>query len=137
MNKQTESFLNALKDIEEGKIVELDKALNEEPPSEELQKIYNDIDRLDGEREAWKRMFDLQTKLVMGLELDKINLEKESKSHLEQLQKWKQMYRTLWKRHLMLEKLNELNMNDFHEVVDQRDWYYDRYRFLKEQLNVT
>ena len=34
----------------------------------------------------------------------------------------------------MLEKLIELNMNDFWDVVDQRDWYYDRYRNLKDKL---
>ena len=39
MNKQTEQFLNAFKHIEENKIVELNKARNEEPPSKELQKI--------------------------------------------------------------------------------------------------
>lgn len=77
MNKQTESFLNALKDIEEGKIVDLDKALTEEPPSEELQKVFRDIEKLDAEREAWKRMFDLQSKLVMNLEMEKVKLEKE------------------------------------------------------------
>lgn len=77
MNKQTESFLNALKDIEEGKIVDLDRALNEEPPSEELQKVFKDIDQLDAEREAWQKMFNLQSNLVVGLEMDKIRLEKE------------------------------------------------------------
>lgn len=33
----------------------------------------------------------------------------------------------------MLEKLIELNMKDFHEVVDQRDWYYNEYRKLKDR----
>jgi len=77
MNKQTEHFLNALKDVEEGKVVPLDKVLNEEPPSEELQKIFKDIEQMDAEREAWKRMFDLQTKLNVGLELENMRLEKE------------------------------------------------------------
>lgn len=93
MNKQTEQFLNALKDIEEGKIVSLDKALNEEPPSDELQKIYNDIDQIDGEREAWKRMFDLQSKLVMNLELDKIKLKKENKELKKEVQMYKDILR--------------------------------------------
>ena len=31
-----------------------------------------------------------------------------------------------------LEKLLELNMKDFWEVVDQRDWYYEEYRKLKD-----
>lgn len=129
MNKQTENFLKALKDIEEGKIVDLDKALNEEPPK--------DIDQIDAEREAWKRMFDLQSKLVVGLETDKIKLEKENKKLFEDLQQWKQLYSTLWKKNMMNQKLIELNMNDFHDVVDQRDWYYEEYRKLKDRLNVA
>ncbi len=32
-----------------------------------------------------------------------------------------------------LEKLLELNMKDFWEVVDQRDWYYEGYRKLKDK----
>ena len=44
---------------------------------EHLQKIFKDIDRIDGESKAWKRMFDLQTKLNVGLELEKMRLEKE------------------------------------------------------------
>jgi chaperonin cofactor prefoldin len=76
MNKQTEHFLQALQDIEQGKVVPLDKALNEEPPSEELQKIFDAIEKMDAEREAWQKMFDLQSKLVVGLEMDKIRLEK-------------------------------------------------------------
>jgi len=93
MNKQTESFLNALKDIEEGNIVDLDKALNEKPPSEELQKIFKDIEQMDTEREAWKRMFDLQTKLVTNLELDKIKLEKEIKGLKKEVQMYKDIIR--------------------------------------------
>lgn len=111
---QTDQFLKAMKDIEEGKVVPLDQALNEEyksidvdlalemsklvhnqckdvphniglqlvklirqGSSEQLQKIFKDIEQMDAEREAWKRMFDLQTRLVTNLELDKIKLEKE------------------------------------------------------------
>lgn len=33
----------------------------------------------------------------------------------------------------MLEKLIELNMNDFWDVVDQRDWYYNEYQKLKNK----
>ena len=101
MNKQTEHFLKALQDIEQGKVV----PLNEEPPSKELQKVFNDIECIDEEREAWKRMFDLQTKLVMGLEMDKIKLE----------------------------KLLDLNMKDLHDIADQRDWYYGEYRKLRDR----
>jgi chaperonin cofactor prefoldin len=76
MNKQTEHFLQALQDIEQGKVVPLDKALHEEPPSEELQKIFDAIEKMDAEREAWQKMFNLQSNLVVGLEMDKIRLEK-------------------------------------------------------------
>ena len=31
----------------------------------------------------------------------------------------------------MMEKLIELNMNDLHNIADQRDWYYEEYRKLK------
>jgi hypothetical protein len=33
----------------------------------------------------------------------------------------------------MLEKLLELNMKDFWDVCDQRDWYYEEYQKLKDK----
>ena len=33
----------------------------------------------------------------------------------------------------MLEKLIELNMKDLHDIADQRDWYYEEYRKLKDK----
>lgn len=33
----------------------------------------------------------------------------------------------------MLEKLIELNMKDFWDVVDQRDWYYEECKRLKSK----
>ena len=88
MNKQTEHFLQALTDIEQGNIVLLDKALQQEPTSEELQKVFKDIEKLDAEREAWKKMFNLQSNLVVGLEVDKIRLEKEVEELKKQIQKY-------------------------------------------------
>ena len=88
MNKQTEHFLQALQDIEQGKVVPLNKALNEVPPSEGLQKIFDAIEKMDAEREAWQKMFDLQSNLVVGLEMDKIRLEKR----IEELKKQIQTY---------------------------------------------
>lgn len=35
----------------------------------------------------------------------------------------------------MLEKLIELNMNDMQDIVDQRDWYYDRYVQWKNKVD--
>jgi hypothetical protein len=31
----------------------------------------------------------------------------------------------------MLEKLIELNMNDLHDIADQRDWYFEEYQKMK------
>lgn len=87
MNRQTEHFLQVLQDIEQGK------------------KVFDSIEHIDAEREAWKRMFDLQSKLVMGLEMDKIKLEEENKKLFEELQQWKQSYRALWKRSMLGKKL--------------------------------
>jgi hypothetical protein len=33
----------------------------------------------------------------------------------------------------MIEKLLELNMKDLHDIADQRDWYYEEYRKLKDR----
>jgi hypothetical protein len=41
----------------------------------------------------------------------------------------------IWKENQMLKKLIELNMNDFWDVVDQRDWYYEQYQKLKRNLS--
>ena len=60
---------------------------------EQLQSIFNNIEHIDGEREAWKKMFDLQTKLVVGLELEKIKLEKEIKNLKKDLELYKDIVR--------------------------------------------
>ena len=33
----------------------------------------------------------------------------------------------------MLEKLIELNMKDLWDIADQRDWYYEEYRKIKDK----
>ena len=60
---------------------------------EHLQKIFKDIDRIDGESRAWKRMFDLQTKLNVQLELDKMRLEREIKNLKKDLELYKDIVR--------------------------------------------
>jgi hypothetical protein len=40
---------------------------------------------------------------------------------------------SLKKEIIKLDKLLELNMNDFWDVCDQRDWYYEEYRKLKDK----
>jgi phosphosulfolactate phosphohydrolase-like enzyme len=59
--------------------------------------------------------------------------KKERAEIFEELQQWKESYRSLWKKHRMTEKLIELNMKDLWEIADQRDWYYEEYRKLKEK----
>lgn len=39
----------------------------------------------------------------------------------------------LKKEIIMLEKLIELNMKDLWDIADQRDWYYEEYRKLKDK----
>ena len=136
MNKQTEHFLQALTDIEQGNIVLLDKALQQEPTSEELQKVFKDIEKLDAEREAGKKMFNLQSNLVVGLEMDKIRLEKDLREELDRCFKDTSLIIEvnvkLRREMRMLEKLLELNMKDMHNLAEQRDWYYERYTHYKK-----
>ena len=61
--------------------------------SDQLQSIFDKIETIDGEKVAWKKMFDLQTKLVVGLELEKIKLEKEIKGLKKDLQLYKDIVR--------------------------------------------
>jgi len=61
----------------------------------------------------WKELHDMQQKLVLSYTLENEKLKKEVK---------------------MLEKLIELNMNDFWDMSDQRDWYYEECQKLKNRL---
>jgi hypothetical protein len=105
-----DNFESAMKDIEEGKVVPLEKALNEEPPSEKVDKICKKIDEIYRENDALK--LHNHVLIVGNDELDEENkrLKKEVK---------------------MLEKLIELNMKDLWDISDQRDWYYEEYQKLK------
>jgi hypothetical protein len=40
----------------------------------------------------------------------------------------------LKKEIVILDKLLELNMKDLWDIADQRDWYYEEYRKLKDKL---
>lgn len=62
-------------------------------------------------------------------------LKEENKQLKEEISEWRRMYESLLKENSLTEKLLELNMEDFHNVVDRRDWYYERYRDLKERMN--
>jgi hypothetical protein len=37
------------------------------------------------------------------------------------------------KQNKMLEKLIQLNMNDLHDIADQRDWYFEEYQKMKDR----
>ena len=76
-DRELKSFENSIQDIEKGKVVPLDKALNELPPSKELDNIMEQVIAIDEERKAWKRMFELQVKLVADLEWQKLKLQEK------------------------------------------------------------
>ena len=98
-----EAFVNAVKDIKEGRTVPLDKALNEEPPSASVERICKQIEEIYKENERLKDDLELYRE---------VNLD-------------------LRKELTMTEKLLKLNMKDLHDIVDQRDWYYEEYQKLK------
>ena len=75
--QKLKSFENSIQDIEKGEVVPLDKALNEPPPSKELDNIMEQVIAIDEERKAWKRMFELQVKLVADLEWQKLKLQEK------------------------------------------------------------
>jgi UDP-N-acetyl-D-mannosaminuronate dehydrogenase len=60
-------------------------------------------------------------------------MEEEIKRLQEDLSLYKKVNIDLRKELTMLEKLNELNLKDLHDIADQRDWYYDEYRKLKNE----
>jgi hypothetical protein len=52
----------------------------------------------------------------------------------DDLELYKKVNLDLRKELTMIEKLLELNMKDFHDICDQRDWYYEEYRKLKDKV---
>jgi hypothetical protein len=54
----------------------------------------------------------------------------------EDLELYKKVNLDLRKELTMCEKLVELNMKDFWELVDQRDWYYEEYQKLKKEIEL-
>ncbi len=61
-------------------------------------------------------------------------MEEEIKRLQEDLSLYKKVNLGLRKELAMLEKLVEINMKDFWDIADQRDWYYDEYQKLKDKL---
>ena len=60
-------------------------------------------------------------------------MEEEIKRLQEDLSLYKKVNLDLRKELTMTEKLLKLNMKDLHDIVDQRDWYYEEYRKLKDK----
>jgi hypothetical protein len=60
-------------------------------------------------------------------------MEEEIKRLQEDLSLYKKVNLDLRKEITMIEKLLELNMKDLHDIADQRDWYYEEYRKLKDK----
>lgn len=46
--------------------------------TEELKEIFRDLDKLEAEKETWKEMYEMQSKLVLNLELNKIERERKT-----------------------------------------------------------
>lgn len=62
-------------------------------------------------------------------------MEEEIKRLQEDLSLYKEVNLDLRKEITMIEKLLELNMKDLWDIADQRDWYYEEYRKLKDKSN--
>jgi hypothetical protein len=60
-------------------------------------------------------------------------MEEEIKRLQEDLSLYKKVNLDLRKEITMIEKLIELNMKDLWDIADQRDWYYEEYRKLKDK----
>ena len=63
-------------------------------------------------------------------------LLKENDRLKDDLELYRKVNLDLRKELTMLEKLVELNMKDLHDIADQRDWYYEEYRKLKDKESV-
>ena len=60
-------------------------------------------------------------------------MEEEIKRLQEDLSLYKKVNLDLRKEITMIEKLLKLNMKDLWDIADQRDWYYEEYRKLKDR----
>ena len=58
---------------------------------------------------------------------------KENERLKDDLELYKKVNLDLRKELTMIEKLIELNMKDLWDIADQRDWYYEEYRKLKDK----
>jgi hypothetical protein len=110
-NNIPESFENAMNDLVVGRVVPLNMSLNE--PYKEL----DNVDSLKLHNHVLKVAND--------------ELDKENKYLKDELALYKKVNLGLRKELTMCEKLVELNMKDFWDVADQRDWYYEEYQKLK------
>lgn len=75
--------------------------------SEELKKIFRDLDKLEAEKETWKEMYEMQSKLVLNLELNKIEMQKEIADLKEKSDYWKNSYCKTFKSTDSLYKENQ------------------------------
>jgi hypothetical protein len=111
-NNIPESFKNAMNDLVVGRVVPLNTALNE--PYKEL----DDVESLK-----------LHNHVLM---VANDELDQENKHLKNDLELYKKVNLDLRKELTLCEKLVELNMKDFWDIVDQRDWYCEEYQKLKE-----
>ncbi len=62
------------------------------------------------------------------------DLRKELERCFRDIKLFSEVNVSLRKEIRQLETLLELNMKDFWDVCDQRDWYYEEYQKLKDKL---
>lgn len=103
--EDVEAFDNAIKDVEEGRTVPLDKALNEEPPID-WKEMHN----------SWKQMHDMQQKLVTHYVLENEKL----KDRIKELEK-------------PSEKVDKI-CKQIEEIYKERD-YYKMHSHILETAN--
>jgi hypothetical protein len=94
----------------------------------------NDTEEDKITNQDWKKLHDMQQRLVISLELEKIKMQENHDRLKEDLELYKKVNLDLRKELRMLEKLIELNMKDLWDIADQRDWYYEEYQKLKNRL---
>ena len=119
MNKNIpDSFYKALKDIEKGKTVPLDKALNEEPPteSETFKKICKEIQELFDKIEALELRNHVLTVANEDLDKDLNDAREIFQTAMDLAKKYKDERDEYKIGHDRYEKLRRLNLQETKEL---------------------
>ncbi len=103
--------------------------------------INHPLDYIAKYKEELKRCYRTQVELLEQNDIYRERLkntikdyEQERLNIINEMNTWKNLYMKAKHEIETLEKLIELNMSDCHDIADQRDWYYEEYRKLKDKL---